>query len=102
MATDNVKDIDLTSDLDLKISNGDFVVNDSDANHILLIVKSTIGSFKQYPLVGVGIDYYRSSTGQQSALRRNINVQLELDSYENIEVKVNSDNTYYINAKRKK
>lgn len=101
MATDNVKDLDLTEDLDIRINNGDFVVNYSDANHILCIIKTTIGSFKQFPLIGVGIDYYLSSTGQEPVVKRNINVQLESDSYENIEVKVNADNTYFVNAKRK-
>lgn len=102
MATDNVKDIDLTDALDLKIANGDFVVSDSDQNHILLIIKSYLGAFKQFPLVGVGIDYFRSSNGQQSAIKRSISVQLEYDSYSNIETIVNKDNTFYITAKRKK
>ena len=97
MAT--AKDIDLTDDLELRIEDGDFKVSESDQNHILLIVKTYLGAFKQYPLVGVGVDYFLSSSGQQQVLRRNITVQLKADSFTSVEIDAN-DNTYAINAKR--
>jgi len=96
----NVKDIDFNESFELKIANGDFVLSDSDQNHIMLITKSYLGAFKQYPLIGVGVDYYQASTGQQQVLKRNIKVQLESDSYQVTDVKILANDTYYIDAKR--
>lgn len=96
----NVKDIDLTDDLELKIIDGDFKVSESDQNHILLIVKAYLGAFKQFPLVGVGVDLFIASTGQQQILRRNIAVQLEADNYGDILVGVTGNDQYTIDAER--
>ena len=43
-----VKDIDLETDLDLKIIDGDFVISDSDQNHVINILKSYAGGYKQF------------------------------------------------------
>lgn len=97
MAT--AKDIDLTEDFDLIITGGDFKVSASDQNHIAVIIKTFIGGFKQFPLVGVGADFYISSAGQESILKRNIEVQLKTDSYTDVEVDVVGQD-YYVNAER--
>jgi len=83
-----VKDIILDSN-DLSISNGDFVINESDSQHIELIVDSYIGHWKQFPLCGVGVDLFIKSSGQQLALKRAIALQLEADGM--IDVNVTSD-----------
>jgi hypothetical protein len=83
-----VNDITL-EDKDLKISNGDFVIEQSDPQHIELIIDSHIGSWKQYPLCGVGIENFTKSSGQSLALKRTISVQLEADGYSGVDVTVN-------------
>lgn len=82
-----VKDIILL-DGDLHIVNGDFDVQESDSQHIELIIDSWIGSWKQYPLCGIGIDNYVKSSGQSLALKRSISVQLEADGFTEIDVYV--------------
>lgn len=98
MAT--AKDIDLTEDLDLNIVIGDFKVSESDQNHIINICKVNVGGYKQFPLLGVGIDSYVGSVGQQQLLKRSISVQLESDGFKINEIKIKEGDNYYIDAER--
>ena len=95
-----VKDIDLETDLDLKIVNGDFAVSDSDQNHVINILKAYVGGYKQFPLVGVGIDYYLASAGTQQVIKRNITVQMESDGYKVNKIEVLGQSKYSIDANR--
>ena len=94
------KDIDLTDDLDLVINNGDFVIAESDQNHIVNICKAYLGGYKEFPLLGVGIDQYIASAGTQQILKRAISVQLESDNFQVNEIKVLEGDNYYIDAIR--
>lgn len=98
MAT--AKDIDLDDDLDLRIVDGDFVIAESDQNHIINIIKATKGGFKQFPLLGVGIDQYIGAPLIQQILKREISVHLESDNYRVNEIKVLNSDDYYIDAER--
>ena len=98
-----VKDITLNDDFDLLIENGDFKVSDSDMQHIQLICITNLGHWKQFPLVGVGIEQYIASSGQTDALKRNINIQLSSDGYKVNQILVSntSENfTYSVDATR--
>lgn len=95
-----VKDIDLETDLDLKIVNGDFAISDSDQNHVINILKAYVGGYKQFPLVGVGIDYYLASSGTQQVIKRNITVQMESDGYKVNKIEVLGQSKYSIDANR--
>jgi hypothetical protein len=95
-----VKDIDLTDSLELNILNGDFVIAESDQNHIVNICKANIGCYKQFPLLGVGIDQYIASAGTSLILKRNISINLESDSFKVNEIKVVENDNYYIDAIR--
>ncbi len=95
-----VKDIDLETDLDLKIVNGDFAISDSDQNHVINILKAYVGGYKQFPLVGVGIDYYLASAGTQQVIKRNITVQMESDGYKVNKIEVLGQSKYSIDANR--
>lgn len=94
------KDIDLTDSLDLVIVNGDFKIAESDQNHIINMCKAYIGGFKQFPLVGVGIDQYIASGGQQQLLKRAISIQLESDGFAVNEIQIRDGDNYYIDAER--
>jgi hypothetical protein len=98
MAT--AKDIDLTDELDLRVENGDFKIAESDQNHIINLCKAYLGGYKQFPLVGVGIDLYIASGGTQQILKRSISVQLESDGFKVNEIKVLEEDNYYIDANR--
>lgn len=95
-----VKDIDLETDLDLKIIDGDFAISDSDQNHVINILKAYAGGYKQFPLVGVGIDYYLASAGTQQVIKRNITVQMESDGYKVNKIEVLGQSKYSIDANR--
>ena len=95
-----VKDIDLETDLDLKIIDGDFAISDSDQNHVINILKAYVGGYKQFPLVGVGIDYYLASAGTQQVIKRNITVQMESDGYKVNKIDVLGQSKYSIDANR--
>jgi hypothetical protein len=96
----NVKDIGLSEDFELISKNGDFFIEDSDQNHIALILKSYLGAFKEFPLVGLGIDYYIASSGNKEVIKRNMTVQLNNDAFKVNEIKINNDSTYYVDAIR--
>jgi hypothetical protein len=85
-----VKDIKLEDD-DLFI-NGDFKVSFSDQQHIIDIIESNVGSWKEYPLVGVGINNYLGSIGKEQEIKRQVKLQLENDGYRVNEVKIANSN----------
>ncbi|MCD6017286.1 MAG: hypothetical protein K0S53_407 [Bacteroidetes bacterium] len=100
----NVQDINITSDFDIEIKDGDFNIVDSDPNHIELIIKCNVGAYKEYPLVGFGIDYYLASNGTEQLIKRNLSVQLKADNYQVNEIKINKGTgnnvEYFVDALR--
>lgn len=76
-----VKDIILDDSADLEIKNGDFYLADSDQQHVVLIINTFVGDWKQYPTLGVGIINYLASSGKSSELKRSISLQLTADGY---------------------
>jgi hypothetical protein len=83
-----VKDI-ILENKDLFIKDGDFVVDFSSFQHSQVIINSSIGSFKQHPLCGVGVNSYIASSGQSQALKTQIITQLQADGFTDIDVIVN-------------
>jgi hypothetical protein len=98
-----VKDIALDETFDLIVENGDFKVSESDMQHIELICITDLGHWKEFPLLGVGIEKYIASSGQSEALKRAINIQLASDGYKVNQILVtgtNEDFTYSVDATR--
>lgn len=75
------QDFKLDDDGDLVFSGGDLKIDLSDKQHIKDIINSNTGWWKQFPLVGVGIDYYLNSSGKDQQLEREIKIQLIADGY---------------------
>jgi len=72
---------------DLLIQNGDFVIGASDEQHIFDIITSFAGDFKQFPIVGVGIQQYIKGQGGNATINTNESVndilsQLQADGYQ--------------------
>lgn len=99
-----VVDFLLDEDSDLMIVDGDFYIGPSDQQHATLILNTTVGSWNQFPLVGVGIQYYQASAGQTALLQRNVYVQFQVDGYNIDRLLTNTtpDNKYtiYLSANR--
>lgn len=91
------KDIILDDSGDLEFSNGDIVVKTSDEQHAVLIVNTKVGSWKQKPLVGVGINDYLGSSGLNLKLKRNILIQMQADGFSNVDVTLISDSNGLVN-----
>jgi len=66
---------------DLRIENGDFVIGDSNLQHVAHIVEAEQGQIRQFPLVGVGVIKMLNGT-ISGAEKRTIRLQLESDGYE--------------------
>jgi hypothetical protein len=81
-----VKDIILDEFGDLSFENGDFKISDSDQQHCILLINTNVGSWKQYPLCGVGINQYLASSGKTASLKRSIILQLQADGYVKVDV----------------
>ena len=88
-----VKDFLQDSDGDILITDGDFVIGDSDNDHIVDIINSNQGDWKEFILCGVGIDNYLNSSGMQLQLKKNIITQLGIDGYGSITVVFTGNDT---------
>jgi hypothetical protein len=97
-----VKDIHLISN-ELDFTGGDFVFSDSDLQHQEDIISENIGSYKQYPTLGVGIINYLNSSGMQGILRRSIQINLQSDGYfvKEVRFKNNNANEFTVDAERR-
>ena len=95
----SARDIKLI-DNDLAIQNEDFVIADSDQQHIEDIIAAYVGHYKEFPMVGVGISLYINSTGAQSELQRLIRLHLENDGYLVNNVIIGDDSKIFIDAER--
>jgi len=70
----------LMRDDDLNIVGGDFEMGISDPQHVYHILLNAKGSYKQFPLTGIGkAKYINAPLGAE--LRREIQLQLQADGY---------------------
>jgi len=81
-----VKDI-LTDDTgDIQIVNGDFVVAESDYQHMRDIMLAAPGHYKQFPLVGANINM-QINGAIDGEFRKQLRLQLEGDGFKVNQVK---------------
>lgn len=64
-------------DSDGQIVRG-LVIGESDYDHVRLIVESSKGDFKDFPVLGVG-ERFLKSVGRAADIRAEVQTQLELD-----------------------
>lgn len=74
------QDYALDDDGDLKIQDGDFVVEPSDTQHVKDILEAFPGEYKQFPLLGVGLLSYLKSQNPNDAVNV-IKQQLQSDGF---------------------
>jgi hypothetical protein len=77
----------VNGDYDLLINNGDFVMAQSDIQHVRHIIEAEQGNYKQVPLVGVGVRKMINGTLDGST-KRVIRLQLKSDGYQASEIQV--------------
>ncbi len=96
-----VEDILLGDTNDLIIQGGDLRVDESDQQHVLHILQSDKGQFRQWPLIGFGANRMLNASFSSQRIKNAIKVQLVSDNYTVREIKVTEDFTVSIDAKRK-
>ncbi|OWP76836.1 hypothetical protein [Flavobacterium oreochromis] len=69
---------------DLACIDGDFVVDQSDQQHIEDIVYLQAGELKEFPLVGFGAINYIKRTITADEFKRDLKIQLNYDGYNNV------------------
>lgn len=97
------KDVILDSDGDMEILNGDIFINESDSQHVEMILTADKGQFRQFPLIGVGIKKFSNGPFSPQAIKQSIKLQLESDGYNvrKIDVSKITKGIIDIDAKRK-
>lgn len=78
---------------DLLIRDGDFVIGESDQQHVEDTLISFPGWWKENPLDGVGVQSFLNSSGQEQTLARKIKLELESDGYQ-----VNNPSVKFVNG----
>ena len=97
-------DIALTNN-DLFFSrDGDFLVAESDRQHIIDSINAFPGWWKENPLDGVGLMAYTKASASVQQLSRKIKIELEADGYkvENPEVYFDEAGQLIVNPNAKK
>ncbi|MDP3679778.1 MAG: oxidase [Flavobacterium sp.] len=78
----------LADDGDMTIANGDFLIGDSEAQDVELLITSSKGAWKEHPLIGVGIAQLVKTRATEVRIKRDINEQLMLDGFINIDIDI--------------
>lgn len=77
-------------DFDLVFAGGDFEVIESTEQALQFLTLANKGDFRESPLLGIGIVHYlNSKTTNVAALRREIQVNLELDNFQPTGIEIN-------------
>jgi hypothetical protein len=66
---------------DVTFLNGDFIIINSDTQHVEDMINSYQGWWKQYPITGVGIQSFLGSPSNDQVIIRQIKIQLQNDFY---------------------
>lgn len=88
-------DILLDATFDLPVTGGDFIIGESDAQNIALLLRARKGAFKQSPLIGYGEHLFDKSPLDGEA-RRAIQLALEADGYRLRDLTLDEDGSLVI------
>lgn len=98
MARQDLNTDDNEKDLVIDALTGDFIVRESDKAHIDYIVNTSVGQWKQSPLLGVGIFNFLNAAGGLQTAKRVIQTQLTSDGYRVDKITTNEEGELDITA----
>jgi len=75
------KDILFGNDDDLLFKDGDFVIGESDQQHVIDSINAAPGWWKEFPIDGVNVRMFLKSAGGAQQLARKIKIELNKDGY---------------------
>lgn len=92
------KDILLDDNYNLQADGRDLMVGLSDNQHVELLLISPKNSFKEFPVVGAGLEAWRKKQfSSAKSMRREITVQLKNDGYKISELEVSEEGETILN-----
>lgn len=96
------KDLILDENNDLKISGGDFAIEQSDDQNIETILTAEKGQFYETPLIGYGI--YRRILGafKKNKERKDIRQELQRDNYDVVRLDIDNNFEIFVDANKVK
>jgi len=74
-------DIEVNENYMPVLKNGDFVISESDTQHVGDIVMSHPGEYKNTPMLGFAAILYVKKNINHSQFKRDLKIQLEYDGY---------------------
>jgi len=75
-----MKDILLTDSNDIKILNGDFDIGESEMQEVGLILQSTQGEWKEFPLLGPNLFRFIKAKTNKAEIEREVSLHLGMDN----------------------
>jgi hypothetical protein len=90
----------LDDDGDLLITDGDFVVGESDTTHVEDLIDASPGEIREDPTKGVGIVRYQGSVGKEGEIKRRVRLNLAADGYRVDNVQITGGLELYIDGER--
>lgn len=90
-------DIILDSDGELQEVSGDFKKGDNANNLLSYLIQANKGEYKEYPLLGMGINNYLNDTKNPQQIKRDIRVQLSADVFPDADIDISEFPTIKIN-----
>ncbi|MDD2984680.1 MAG: oxidase [Crocinitomicaceae bacterium] len=83
---DKRTDIILNEDGTLKIVDGDFVIGESNNQHVKFIMKAQKGAIRENPSLGFGAIKRLKTITSSADLKRELRVELQRDGYNDAQV----------------
>jgi len=90
----------ILKDGELSIVNGDFEIGESTQQEIENILIAFKGEYKQYPLLGAGLQKMLKARNTRQGITREVNEQLQYDGFRNIDFKIEDAENFTIKAQR--
>ncbi|HRO76128.1 MAG TPA: hypothetical protein PLP27_08290 [Crocinitomicaceae bacterium] len=84
-------DIMLDDNEDLIISNGDFMIDDSNDQHVAIIFDCVKGEIRQNPSLGFAAMHFLKSNVKDVDLKRALRVELNKDGYDDADIILNRE-----------
>jgi len=78
---------------DLLIGQGDFVIKDASQQNIANILRTHKGSFKEFPILGIGLESYLNGNIKINKLLLEAELEKQL-AYDNFDLKILNINNF--------
>lgn len=85
-------DILLDDDFDLLLLNGDMVIGEATRQHQALLLLTSPGELREFPMRGVGLQHWLLDDTAKGDVTRRIKQEFEADGMTVVRIRYNGDN----------